>query len=162
MNGMRNTKLAFLAVAALLFLSAGCGKKKKQADTGKPGPEAPPAPAAAAVEVTAAAAEAKVVVLSDRTFNATVGEGVVLVDFWAPWCPPCKMQGPIIKTLAPKFAGRAKVCKLNVDEGSETSERFGIRAIPTLIVFKDGEKHKQFIGLTEEGELSAALEEALK
>ena len=76
--------------------------------------------------------------LSDSTFEASVLQqsGVVLVDFWAPWCGPCRMVGPIVEDLAKDYAGKATIAKLNVDENQQTAMKYGIMSIPTLMIFK--------------------------
>ena len=104
---------------------------------------------------------ADVIELTDRDFQKAIQTGVVLVDFWAPWCGPCMMQGPICEQVAAKVKDRAKVAKVNVDEGPETAAKYGIRSIPTLIIFKDGEAVQQFVGVRQESELLAAIEQAL-
>jgi len=99
--------------------------------------------------------------LTDDTFDEAIGKGVALVDFWAPWCGPCKMQGPIIDSLADEYAEKAEVCKLNVDDNNETAAKFGVMSIPTIIIFKDGEKVEQFVGVQSEDQLKKALDEQL-
>ena len=95
--------------------------------------------------------------LDDATFDATVKQGAVLVDFWAPWCGPCRMQGPILAEVAEQVAGTATVAKVNVDDAPAIAARFGVRSIPTLIVFRDGEVVKQFVGVQQAPVLVAAL-----
>jgi thioredoxin 1 len=84
--------------------------------------------------------------LTNNNFDKTVSEGVVMVDFWAPWCGPCKMIGPIIEELAMDFKDKAKITKVNTDEEKELVVRFGVRTIPTILFFKDGEMVEQMIG----------------
>ena len=104
---------------------------------------------------------ATVMELDDVTFPQIVAAGVTLVDFWAPWCAPCMMQGPIVESVAEQVGDRAKIAKLNVDEAPRAANQLGIRAIPTVILFKDGKSVQQFVGVTQEGALMAAIEKAV-
>ena len=88
----------------------------------------------------------KYIELTGENFEATVNEGVALVDFWAPWCGPCRMIAPVIEELAEEYDGKAKICKVNTDEEQEIAVKFGIRSIPTLIFLKDGEIVDQIVG----------------
>ena len=99
-----------------------------------------------------------IIKLNDANFEAEIKEGIVLVDFWAPWCPPCRTQGPIVEAVAKKVGGQAKVAKVNVDEAGNIAGKFGIRGIPTLIIFKDGQPVKKFVGLRQTEELLSAIE----
>ncbi len=103
----------------------------------------------------------KAVDLTDVSFDAAVKTGVSLVDFWAPWCGPCMTQGPIVEVVAEKIGGRATVAKINVDESQRVASQFGVRSIPTLIVFKDGAVVQQFVGVQSEAQLVSAIESAL-
>jgi thioredoxin 1 len=83
----------------------------------------------------------------------------VLVDFWAEWCMPCKMIGPIVEQLADDYAGKVKIGKLDTDGNRDVPLKYGISAIPTLILFKDGEMVKKFVGLQQKADLKAAMDE---
>lgn len=84
--------------------------------------------------------------VTDQTFNTEVKEGLVLVDFWAPWCGPCKMIAPVLEEINGEIGDKVRIIKLNVDENSETVRKFGVMSIPTLILFKEGEVVEQVIG----------------
>ncbi|RKX38148.1 MAG: thioredoxin [Verrucomicrobia bacterium] len=99
-----------------------------------------------------------VIDLDGTTYDDTVKSGVVLVDFWAPWCGPCKMQTPILEKVAAAVGEKAVISKVNVDESPELAAKYGIRSIPTLILLKDGENKQQFVGLQQEAALVSAIE----
>jgi len=88
----------------------------------------------------------KYIELTAENFEATISEGVTLVDFWAPWCGPCRMIAPVIEELAEDYDGKAKICKVNTDEEQDIAIKFGIRSIPTIMFFKDGELVDQMVG----------------
>jgi len=104
-----------------------------------------------------------IVVLNDDNFDAEVGQSEipVLVDFWAPWCSPCLMVAPVIEKLAEEYKGRCKFGKLNVDENPVTAGRFGIRSIPTLILFKDGQVVDKVVGAVPKENIEDLIEKAL-
>lgn len=87
------------------------------------------------------------ITLNKDNFSKTIESGVTLVDFWASWCGPCKMQLPIVEELSTELEGKAKVGKVNVDEEMELAQNFGIQSIPTLILFKDGKPQEVMVGL---------------
>ena len=85
--------------------------------------------------------------LNKDNFEKSIANGVALVDFWAEWCRPCKMQLPIIEEFSSEMEGKATIGKVNVDEELELAQSFGIQSIPTLILFKDGKPVKKLVGL---------------
>jgi thioredoxin 1 len=98
-------------------------------------------------------------VFTDSNFAEETKKGISLVDFWATWCGPCRSQGPIIEKIAARYAGKAKVGKMNVDENRCIPAQFGVSAIPTLVILKDGCEVKRLMGLQQERTLAAALDE---
>ena len=104
-----------------------------------------------------------VAVLTDTSFDQEVlKSGVpVLVDFWAEWCGPCKMLGPLLEELAGEYTGRVKVAKVNIDEHQKVASDYGIRAIPTLLLFKNGEVAEQIVGLRSKRDLKASLDKVV-
>jgi thioredoxin 1 len=89
---------------------------------------------------------AKYIELTASNFADTINEGVALVDFWAPWCGPCRMIAPVIEELAADFEGKAKICKVNTDEEQDIAVKYGIRSIPTILFFKNGEMVDTMVG----------------
>jgi thioredoxin 1 len=98
--------------------------------------------------------------LTTAEFDATVGSGVTLVDFWAEWCGPCRLMTPVIDELAAQYDGKAKIRKVNVDNEPDIALRFDVSSIPTLIIFKDGAISSRFVGVTKKDELASALDKA--
>jgi len=103
------------------------------------------------------------VTFTDQNFSTEVlqSQEPVLVDFWAPWCGPCRIVGPIVKEIAQEFAGKVKVGKLNVDENSATAQKYGVMSIPTLAIFKNGEVADQLIGAHPKEAIAEHLEKVL-
>jgi thioredoxin 1 len=102
----------------------------------------------------------KIVHTSDGTFDADVlqNEKAVLLDFWAEWCGPCKMIAPLLDDIADKYEDKLAIVKLNVDENPNTAQKFGIRSIPTLILFKDGAVQAQMMGAMPKSQLEEFLD----
>lgn len=101
----------------------------------------------------------KITELDSSNFDSTVSDGSapVVVDFWAPWCGPCKAIAPILEELAEEMGDAVKICKVNVDNNSEIAGKFEIRAIPTILIFKNGEVADTVVGLSSKDDLKAKL-----
>ena len=95
--------------------------------------------------------------LTEQDFDSVIATGRSLVDFWASWCGPCRMLAPTIEALGEKYAGKANICKVDVDEQPELARRFGVMSIPTVIVFQDGQQLGKLVGVRPQAELEALL-----
>ncbi len=106
----------------------------------------------------------KVTEVSDASFNQDVLKSSlpVLIDFWAPWCGPCKAISPVVEELAGEYEGRLKVVKMNVDDNPQVPSRYGVRGIPNLIVFRGGEVADQIVGAVPKAQLVRAIDRALQ
>lgn len=104
---------------------------------------------------------AHIVTLTDANFKHNIAKGVMLVDFWASWCAPCKMIAPMMSELADGFKGTAKIGKLDVDANKRIASEFGIRSIPTLILFKNGKPVQTFTGIKPKSTLEKAIKAQL-
>lgn len=104
-----------------------------------------------------------VIELTDAAFDDVVhnSDVPVLVDFWAPWCGPCKMMAPIMDEIADEYEQKAKICKLNTDDARDSAMEFGISAIPTTILFKNGQVQTKWVGLTSKKDLTGAIDKLL-
>ena len=107
---------------------------------------------------------AKLTDVNDSNFDSQVvkSESPVLVDFWAPWCPPCRTVGPIVDDLAAQMQDRLKVCKVNVDDNPATAQAYGIRAVPTLLLFKRGQVVKRLVGALPRAEIEREIEAGIR
>lgn len=106
-------------------------------------------------------AKKHVVDLNDVDFDTAISEGVILVDFWAPWCAPCRVQRPILEEVAEEISGQAKIATVNVDEAETIAQRLQIQAIPTLLLFKDGDIMARLIGVQSRDTLVSSIRRLL-
>jgi thioredoxin 1 len=105
----------------------------------------------------------KCIDISDSQFeNEVVNSDIpVVLDFWAPWCGPCKMLSPILEQVAEHYGEKVKICKLNIDDNEEIAQKFGVRGVPTLMVFKDGENQETKVGVVQKTQLISIVDKYL-
>ena len=101
--------------------------------------------------------------LTDETFEEEVLQSniPILVDYWAPWCEPCKMIAPILDSLSAEYAGKLKISKLNIDDNQKTPQKYGVRGIPTLMIFKNGNVEATMVGALSKSQLTAFIDSIL-
>jgi thioredoxin 1 len=101
--------------------------------------------------------------ISDSEFSDLIStsEVPVLVDFWAEWCGPCRMIGPVIEEIADEYAGKAKICKIDIDEHRDAANQVGVQSIPTVVIFKNGQLEKKWVGVTGKDDITEALDELM-
>jgi len=103
----------------------------------------------------------KYIEATEADFDATIAEGVTMVDFWAPWCGPCRMIAPVVEELAEDFDGKAKIVKVNTDEEQAIAVKYGVRSIPTIIFFKDGAQVDTMVGAASKEAFASKLNELI-
>lgn len=101
----------------------------------------------------------KIEQLTDANFGEKTSSGIVLIDFWAPWCGPCKMLGSVLEQVAEEIGSKALIAKVNVDESPAMAQKFGVRSIPAIFLMKDGKQVNQFIGLQDKKTIINAINE---
>lgn len=99
--------------------------------------------------------------ITDAEFSQSIAEGVTVVDFWAPWCGPCKMIAPVLEQLSEEYGDSVNIVKLNVDEQQQTAQQFGVMSIPTLIIFKDGQEVGKQVGFVPKEKLAQLINQYL-
>ena len=157
---MKKTISSILTITLIFISISGCNSSNSKKEAAKNYVKSQTVGTTNSPE-GAKAASNDVVILTDQSFDKTVAKGIVLVDFWATWCGPCKVQGPIVEQIAKEMKGKVTVCKLDTDKNLKTSQRFEIQYLPTILIFKDGKVVDKLVGMTQKEALLNALKKVL-
>lgn len=152
---------AIISAFALVFITNCSSNAGEQPKSTEKTTNVVTTPGNTGTEATADVKVDKATELTDQDFHSSINKGVTLVDFWAAWCAPCRVQGPIVDDLAKEMGSKAKITKLNVDHYNAISLEYGVQNIPTIIIFKDGKPAKRYVGVQQKDFLKQQIEQLL-
>jgi len=156
---MKNITAITLTILLIFISISGCNSNNNKKDTTHNYAKQPNQESETS---TGNALAGDVMIISDQIFDKTISKGIIMVDFWATWCAPCRQQGPIVEEIATEMKGIVTVCKMDIDKNPSTPRRFQVEYIPTIIIFKDGKIVEKFVGLNNKETLIASLKKAVK
>jgi len=157
MKHLKKYSWAFIAATALIAVII-----IYESTPGKASNTLPSAKKVVAIKASATENTAGVIILTDNSFDEKIKKGLVLVDFWAVWCRPCRIQAPILDEVSALMNGKAMIGKLDIDQNPKIRDRYFIQSIPTMLLFKDGKVVKTFVGVTSKEVIVAEINKYIK